>query len=139
MMYSISILLALAAAASPTTDLEIRLEKLRNQRGVLHLCLTRETKHFPDCGKDPAAVKRTIPAAAGPVRFEGMPQGTYALSVFHDENRNGKLDTMLGIPREGFGFSQNPVVRFGPPRFNQVRFQISSGISRQTLRLQYLL
>jgi uncharacterized protein (DUF2141 family) len=46
---------------------------------------------------------------------------------------------MLGIPREGFGFSQNPVVRFGPPRFDQVRFQISSGISRQTLRLQYLL
>lgn len=139
-MYSVAPLLPfLLAAAAPASDIEIRLEKLRNQKGVLHLCLTREPRHFPDCGKDPAAVKRTIQTGAGPIRFTGIPPGDYALSVFHDENRNGKLDTLLGIPREGFGFSRNPVVRFGPPRFDQVRFQIGTGISRQTLRMQYLL
>ena len=140
-MYSVPILLGLimAAATPQTSDVEIRLEKLRNERGVLHVCLTREPAHFPDCGKDPAAVKRTILSAREPIRITGMNRGTYALTIFHDENGNGKLDTLFGIPREGFGFSRNPVVRFGPPRFDQVRFQIAAGLSRQTLRMQYLL
>ena len=133
-------LLFLAVAGNATTaELEIQLERLRNQRGVLHLCLTRNPLHFPDCGKDPQAVKRSIASAAGPIRFTGMVPGTYALAVMHDENRNGKLDTLMGIPREGFGFSQNPVVRFGPPRFDQVRLNIGAGITRHKVRMQYLL
>jgi uncharacterized protein (DUF2141 family) len=133
------LLLALAAAGAPTADLEVRLDRLRSQKGLLHLCLTRNPAHFPDCGKDPRAVKRSIPSAAGPVRFTGMEPGTYALAIMHDENRNGRLDTLLGIPREGFGFSQSPVVRFGPPRFDQVRLNIGSGFTRHTVRMQYLL
>lgn len=131
--------LALTGTIPPTAELEIRLERLRNQRGVLHLCLTRNPAYFPDCRKDPEAVKRSIASAAGPIRLTGMVPGNYALSVMHDENGNGKLDTLMGIPREGFGFSQNPVVRFGPPRFDQVRLIIGTGITRQTVRMQYLL
>jgi uncharacterized protein (DUF2141 family) len=130
--------LALAGTA-PTNELEIRVERLRNQRGVLHLCLTRNPVHFPDCGKDPESVKRSVASTAGPIRFTGMVAGSYALAVMHDENRNGKLDTLMGIPREGFAFSQNPVVRFGPPRFDQVRLTIGAGITRHTVRMQYLL
>jgi uncharacterized protein (DUF2141 family) len=40
--------------------------------------------------------------------FENIPPGTYALAVIHDENANGKLDTSwLGIPTEGYGFSND--------------------------------
>ena len=127
------------AGNAPTAELEIRLERLRNQRGVLHLCLTRNPAHFPDCGKDPQAIKRSIATAPGPIRFTGMAAGSYALAVMHDENRNGKLDTLMGIPREGFGFSQNPVVRFGPPRFDKVRLNIGAGITHHKVRMQYLL
>lgn len=133
------LLLVALAANAPAAELEVRLEKLRNHKGVLHLCLTRDPAHFPDCGKDPRAVKRSIAGAAGPIRFTGIAPGGYALAVMHDENRNGKLDTLLGIPREGFGFSQSPVVRFGPPRFDQVRLNIASGFTRHTVRMQYLL
>jgi uncharacterized protein (DUF2141 family) len=140
MLHPLSFLLFLAApAAMPMGDLEVRVERLRNVRGVLHLCLTREPAHFPDCGKDSRAVKRSIAATAGAVRFTGIEPGGYALSIFHDENRNGRLDTFVGIPREGFGFSRNPVVRFGPPRFDQVRFNLASGFTRQSVRMQYLL
>ncbi len=134
------ILLFLAAnAPASTAELDVKVERLRNEKGVLHLCLTREPAHFPDCGKDPKAVKRSIAAGSGAVRFTGLGPGGYALSVFHDENRNGKLDTFVGIPREGFGFSQNPVVRFGPPRFDQVRFNLPGGFTPQSVRMQYLL
>ena len=37
-------------------------------------------------------------------------------SLLHDENENSKLDTMLKIPKEGFGFSRNPAIRMGPPK-----------------------
>jgi len=133
------LLLIAAEPTSPAAELDIRLEGLRNGRGTLHLCLTRERAHFPDCGKDPRAVKRSVASAAGIVRFTGLEPGGYALSILHDENGNGRLDTLLGIPREGFGFSRNPVVRFGPPRFDQVRLNLGSGISRQSVRMQYLL
>jgi uncharacterized protein (DUF2141 family) len=138
----IALTLAAALLAAPAApELEIRIERLRSGRGDLHLCLTRDPAHFPDCGADPAAVKRSLPAAAAaqPVRLSGLAPGGWALSVLHDENRNGRLDTMLGIPREGFGFSRNPAVRFGPPRFDQVRFDLGPGITRQTVRMQYLL
>jgi uncharacterized protein (DUF2141 family) len=46
---------------------------------------------------------------------------------------------LLGIPREGFGFSRNPVVRFGAPRFNNVSMQLGPGYTRIRIRLQYLL
>jgi len=131
-------LLLLAAARQPG-ELEIAIERLRNQRGILHLCLTRNQAHFPDCASDPQALKRSVPAATRSVRFGGVVPGGYALSIIHDENRNGRLDAVLGIPREGFGFSRNPVIRFGAPRFDQVLMELGPGFTRQTVRMQYLL
>lgn len=129
---------SVGSAAPPS--IEVALAGLRNMRGTVHLCMTKSPAHFPNCGDDPAAVKRSVPAAgAAQVDFSGIAPGSYALAVIHDENRNGRLDTLLGIPREGFGFSRNPVIRFGPPRFTQVRFDAEPGLSRQSVRMQYLL
>ncbi len=133
------LLLALVAAKAPTADVEISIEKLRNGKGVLQLCLTREPAHFPDCKSDPRAVTRSAPATPGPIRISGLAPGGYAIAIFHDENRNRKLDMMIGIPREGFGFSRNPVVRFGAPKFRQVRIDLRAGFTRETVRMQYLL
>ena len=73
------------------------------------------------------------------VTFEDLPPSDYALAVFHDENGNSKLDTFAGVPKEGFGFSRNPAMRLGPPRFEQVRFAAGASTIRQTVRLRYLL
>jgi uncharacterized protein (DUF2141 family) len=139
MRLAIIFLLLLLMGNAPTAELEVRLEKLRNERGSLHLCLTRNPAHFPDCGRDPDALKRSVPADIATIRFTGILPGNYALAVLHDENRNGRLDTLVGIPREGFGFSRSPVVLLGPPRFHQVRFGIVQGFTLQTVRMQYLL
>lgn len=140
-MYRVFASLLLVALSGNTTaaELEVRLDRMRSQQGLVHLCLTRNPVFFPDCGKDPRAVKRSVAGESGPIRFNGLEPGSYALSAFHDENRNGRLDTLVGIPREGFGFSRNPVIRFGPPRFEQVRIDVDPGFSRHTVRMQYLL
>jgi uncharacterized protein (DUF2141 family) len=128
----------LLTAAQSAGEVEVSIEGLRNGRGDVHLCLTRDPRHFPNCRNDPAAIKRTVPASTTRVSLSVAP-GEYALSVFHDENRNRELDTMLRIPREGFGFSRNPRIRFGAPRFRDVRVGIVSGFTRLSVRMQYML
>jgi uncharacterized protein (DUF2141 family) len=121
------------------STVEVQLTNLRSERGVVHLCLTRSPDHFPDCAKDPDAVKATVRASQREVRLPAVESGQYALAVIHDENDNGRLDTVLGIPKEGFGFSRNPSIGFGPPPFEKVRFAVGTGASTQLVRLRYLL
>lgn len=130
--------LALAGSAAPAI-LDVEVAGLRSQKGVIRLCLTRDAGHFPDCERDPNAQKLTAPAAGGMMRFPALPSGDYAIALFHDENRNGKLDRKLGIPSEGIGFSRNPRLMFGPPRFEAAAFQLGSGESEQTVKLRYFL
>ena len=136
-----AILLALQAlgAAAPTASVDIQVSGLRNDRGLVHACLTRHPSHFPDCQGDPSAVTHSVAASAPSLLVSGLPPGTYAMALFHDENSNRKLDKFLGVPREGFGFSRNPIIRFGPPKFEQVHIKLGSGLTQQTVRMQYIL
>ncbi|QNM81885.1 DUF2141 domain-containing protein [Sphingomonas sabuli] len=135
-------LLAAAQAAtvqSAPATATIELAGLRNTKGWVRVCMTREPSHFPKCSSDPAALSQTVPATAPTAVFAKVPPGDYAVSVFHDENGNRKLDTMVAIPREGFGFSRNPKLRFGPPRFKAVVVHIGPGSDHVPIRMQYLL
>lgn len=134
-----ALFLMTSAGASPPADVQIEVANMRNAKGVIHACLTRHPSHFPDCSDDPAALKHSVDAADPIVRFAGVAPGRYAVTVFHDENRNGRLDMFLGVPREGFGFSRNPVIRFGPPKFQQVGIDLGAGQTRLAVRMQYIL
>jgi len=61
------------------------------------------------------------------VVFKNVPSGTYAVSLFHDENDNGELDTnFMGIPKEDIGTSNNAPARFGPPKWKDAKFKIKN-------------
>ena len=132
---------ALLGAAGPpaSAELELRIERLRNAKGMIRICLTRQQAHFPDCKSDRLRVLHSVAATSGTIRLPGLVPGAYAVSAFHDENANNKFDTTLAIPREGFAFSRNPAIRFGAPKFRQVVIDLRPGINPQTLRMQYLL
>jgi uncharacterized protein (DUF2141 family) len=106
---------------------------------VLRICVTARPESFPDCKDDPRAVSRSVAATQPRVRIDGLAPGSYAAAIIHDENGNKKLDTMLGIPREGFGFSRNPAIRFGPPRFDSARFPLDGASKPQQVKMKYLL
>jgi uncharacterized protein (DUF2141 family) len=125
------------SAQSGSIDLAI--EGARSQRGLIRICLSANPRHFPDCSGDPAARTANIPASATTARFDGLAPGTYAVSLIHDENSNGRMDTMLMMPREGFGFSRNPRIGMGPPRFQSASFAVEAGAVQQTVRLRYML
>ncbi|TWB41131.1 DUF2141 domain-containing protein [Nitrospirillum pindoramense] len=68
-----------------------------------------------------------------------VPQaGHYAVALFHDENDNGHFDTtMLGIPAEGYGFSNNPTLYLGPPDLSKVRIPAQAGDNPVSVLMKY--
>ena len=64
--------------------------------------------------------------------------GYYAVALFHDENGDHHLNTnALGIPTEGYGFSNNPTLYFGPPDLGKVRFSLHPGDNAVAVRMKY--
>ena len=134
-----TVLTALVGATAPGS-VDTGVEGLRSSKGQILICLTAHPAHFPDCQDDPAARRMVVPAAkAAALRFDDLPSGNYAIALIHDENSNGKLDTMFGIPREGFGFSRNPAIHFGPPSFSAAHFPVASGVVDEKVRVKYML
>lgn len=135
-------LLVLAAlpliSAAPVSRLEIGIDQLRSAKGMIRLCLTADPDNFPQCVDDARALTRSVPAGQRGIHLDGLPHGNYAAAVIHDENNNAKLDTLAGIPREGFGFSRNPAIRFGPPRFTAARFTLDSVAETQQIKMRYI-
>lgn len=131
--------MALLIGAAPTSELTIQFTKLRNAKGLIRICLTAVPNNFPACGNEADAVTRSIPAGTHELRIAGLPHGDYAIAVIHDENGNKKLDTFMGIPREGFGFSRNPPIGFGAPRFAAARFSLQGDTETQQVQMHYLL
>jgi uncharacterized protein (DUF2141 family) len=61
------------------------------------------------------------------VIFENIPKGIYAISIFHDENDNGKMDTnFMGIPKEDYGCSNNASGFMGPPKWKDAKFELTN-------------
>jgi uncharacterized protein (DUF2141 family) len=137
---AISALLLQANAAPPATTVDVHVEGMRSQKGLIRACLTHDTRFFPHCEKDPTAHKLNLPTPQGALlHFTDVVPGDYAVTLIHDENGNAKLDTMLGIPREGVGFSNNPRLIAGPPSFAAVRFAVNGVPVTTSIRLKYFL
>jgi len=126
-------------AANELASLEIDVAGMRSARGLIRVCLTADPKNFPGCVDDKRAVTRSVPAGQHIIRFDGLPPGNYAAALIHDENANAKLDTLMGIPREGFGFTRNPPIGFGPPRFTAAQFALGAVAETQQVTMRYML
>ncbi len=62
------------------------------------------------------------------IKLHDLPEGILALSVFHDVNGNGRLDSnAMGMPKEPYGFSNNAAGTFGPPKFEKAQFEAKAG------------
>lgn len=135
----LSLLPQVSAAQSVTSSLEVKISGINSAKGVIHLALCPPQAGFPDC-KDKAIRTASLPIENGQVRtvFNGLNKGEYAVSVFHDANGNGRLDTFVGIPKEGYGFSRNPSFRPRAPKWGEAAFAVDDAISIN-IRMRYIL
>jgi len=62
--------------------------------------------------------------------FMNVPQGEYAISIFHDENSNRKLDkNFFAIPKEGYGFSNNLRPALRSATFEESMFEVNEDVN----------
>ena len=134
--------LTLPAIGAETASNVISVEVLgiHSSQGTIDCALFGSADGFPD--QATKAVKTAlgkIENSRAVCEFSQVTPGDYAVSVFHDENSNGKLDrNLIGMPKEGVGASNDAKGHFGPPKFDDARFKYDGGAKSLTIHIQYL-
>src|SRR6266446_6242963 len=146
---SAGLLLTLALRFSPLLEaqstgpatLTVHVIGARNAKGKIRAALFQGAEGFPN---DASHALHTQAADIDPqtscaqIVFTDLPAGVYAVSVFHDENMNQKLDkNFVGVPKEGYGASNNPKKKMGPPSFEEAKFQLSGTEQSLEIKLMY--
>jgi uncharacterized protein (DUF2141 family) len=126
------------APAENVVDVEI--SGLRNDKGQILCALFASADAFPKkADKAIARLTTKIAERKAFCDFTGVAPGTYAVSVVHDENANGKLDTnFIGMPREGVGASNDAKGHMGPPKFAAASFHYEGGRLDLKIHVNYL-
>lgn len=102
---------------------------------VLVAVCTKETFLGADC---PHTARAPAARGAVAVRVPDVPPGTYAVQAFHDANDNLDIDrSLLGLPTEGMGFSNDAPMRFGPPRYDDAAIEIDGVDTSISFTLRY--
>lgn len=137
---STSILSTQTANAGYSGNLEIKLASLKNTKGQVCLSVFSGPKGFPSGGKGSnMKLSRCVPASSGSITFSNLPLGNYAIAAIHDINNEGRLTTnAFGVPTGGFGFSNNPPLRFGPASFSDSQIFVSGTKTVVQIQMRYL-
>lgn len=128
----------LSFTAAPGQDIVVE-TKLRSNDGKLLCSLHDDPEAFPTKNKlaKGQAVSR-IQGGLGRCVFPGIPPGTYAVAMFHDENDNNTLDTSwIGRPIEGYGASNDAKGLMGPPSFADAKFEHGTATTTMRLKTRY--
>jgi len=135
-----SFLMMRGAAGGAGDVIRAEVGGLRSDKGQVVCSLFASADGYPK--KEEKAIahtKGTISERKAACEFTGVAPGTYALSVFHDENSNGKLDTnFIGMPKEGVGASNDAKGHMGPPKFEAAAFKYSGGELVLKVTIHYL-
>ena len=114
--------LALMATSACAHDLTVEVLGARSDKGTVDGALYADAASWL---KTPRAGERQPAAARVLLIYRDLPAGRYALSLFHDENGNGKLDSnVAGIPIERYGFSRDARGRMGAPDFDAAAIEL---------------
>jgi uncharacterized protein (DUF2141 family) len=132
---------AARARLGPECVLRVEVDGLRNAKGVVGVLLFHSADGWPeDVSKSIRHDAAPIPAdrRRATVTFDAIPAGDYAVVALHDENKNMKLDrNLFGIPREGFGFANNPHVGLGPPPFRSALVHVGCPVTETLIHIVY--
>ena len=105
--------------------LAVSISGLKPLKGDLYISLHNRPEYFQYADSALMKTKIGVNAETETIFFDNVPEGRYAIAIYHDENLNGKMDVNeLGIPIEGYGFSSNPRGP-GRPKFDQAAFDLN--------------
>lgn len=141
---------AFAVVPAQAGDLKVTVTGVRSDSGALMIGFYDTAANFEDAigtsaevglladkGRLVGVTMRAKPGSQG-VSISDLPPGRYGVIVFHDENDNGLLDiSVLGIPREGYGFSKNAIGFFSAPSFDKAAVTVGEDDVSISIALTY--
>jgi uncharacterized protein (DUF2141 family) len=130
-----------AAPGAKGCTLRIHVDGLRNSIGVVGTAIFKSADGWPeDMTRSFLHWPTPIPAGSGEVtaETENLPPGDYGVVTIHDENKNRKLDrNIIGIPKEGFGFANNPHVGLSAPPFSSAIVHVTCPVTETKIHIIY--
>ncbi len=118
-------LFSFMAFAQNTYTINVTVTNVESNKGKVFLALYNSESSFLEKVMQGTTSKIYNNSCA--VVFKNIPEGTYAVSIFHDENDNGKMDTnFVGIPKEDYGCSNNAKGFMGPPKWEDAKFELNA-------------
>lgn len=110
-------------------SIKVKIQNVHVRQGIVHVALCKNAAEFMN-EKFKGLAAKVSPTGEVEVDFMDIPKGIYAIRVYHDTDNSGDLTTSsIGIPKEPFGFSNNPTMKMGPPSFEVASFNLKSDIS----------
>jgi uncharacterized protein (DUF2141 family) len=142
-LHALALMLGLSASAlaqAPCEGIHVEVLNIKNSTGTVACALFESPEGFPTEYLRKATNVMVIKIRKSQARctFEEIPPGRHAIAVIHDENMNGLLDTnMIGVPSEGYGFSNDATGSLGPPPFDAASFAYDGRNLEMTIKLNY--
>jgi uncharacterized protein (DUF2141 family) len=129
-------LISFSAMAAPfaNQDLEIEIIGIEQIKGEIRVALFKQKNEWLKTSV--MNEKVSVTGKKVTVKMANVPEGEYAISVYHDVNGNGKLDRNgMGIPNEPYAFSNNAQGNFGPPSFDSAKVKVDANTKILSLTL----
>ncbi|MDQ3395931.1 MAG: DUF2141 domain-containing protein [Bacteroidota bacterium] len=114
----------------------ITIKNIKAVDGAIKLALYNKAEGFLGEGSFLTSNETVAGKDEVTIRLDHIPFGTYAISLYHDENGNGELDKFLGfIPKEPYGFSNDARGSMGPPTYDQSKFDLKESELKMTITI----
>jgi uncharacterized protein (DUF2141 family) len=114
-----------------TYDLTITIPNIKNTKGGVHVAVfsSKNKEEFTKIGKEFKVLDFKAEAVSGKYVIKDLPEGEYAIAIYHDENGDKKCNTnLIGIPIEGYGFTRIAKL-FSSPKFDDSKILVNKNIS----------
>ena len=127
--FTVFVMLLIYNFSVKALTLKVRVENVKNNNGQVMASLFNKEKGFPR-DRDAIIDLQKSDAIQGDdtiLTFRNLTPGFYAVAIMHDESKNGDMDyNLIGIPKEGYCFSNNVKPKLATPRFEQTKVWIES-------------
>lgn len=136
LVLNITFLILFFNALQNTSGIDLHIHGAKSDKGIVRILIFGSEKGFPD---QPDLALKSFSSPIGDqkytVKINGLKPGNYAISVIHDEDSNGELNTNpFGYPLEKYGFSNNAKAHFSAPPFSKAAFELKNEV--KTIQIQ---
>lgn len=117
--------LCLYPFSTQAAELRVTIENIETADGTLMVAVQAGPAAF--AGEEPPIASLIVPARKGAVSFstDALAPGEYAIRILHDRNGDGEMATnLIGMPSEPWGISNDAAGSFGPPKWEDAKFQL---------------